>query len=266
MNQPSYNWDADDYNEHSQAQYEWAKDLICKLQLKGTESVLDIGCGDGKVTKLLHSYIPKGEVMGIDSSYNMIALARKNFPPIKYPNLKFSQMDATQINFKKQFDIIFSNAALHWIKDHRSLLKNVKKSLKESGKILFQMGGKGNAQETIDAVNEVINKNKWKRYFNNFAFPYTFYSDKEYIQMLNTVGLKPKRVELLPKIMTHNGKEGMIGWIRSTWLPFTERIPEDQRDSFIEQVVYSYLKQHPIDDDGLIRVKMMRLEVEAVKR
>ena len=174
-------------------------------------------------------------------------------------------MDAIRLNLKNQFDIIFSNAALHWVKDHLSLLKNVKESLKESGRILFQMGGKGNAQETIDAVNEVINKNKWNHYFNNFSFPYTFYSEEEYVQMLNTVGLKPKRVELLPKIMTHRGKEGMMGWIRTTWLPFTERIPEDQRDNFIDDVVDSYLKQHPIDDDGLIRIKMMRLEVEAVK-
>jgi trans-aconitate methyltransferase len=173
-------------------------------------------------------------------------------------------MDATQISYKNKFDIIFSNATLHWIKDHNSLLRRVRESLKESGRILFQMGGKGNAEDVIEIVNQVIGTKKWKSYFYHFQFPYTFYSPAEYEHLLKEAGFVPNRFELIPKVMAHKGKESMRGWIRTTWLPYTERVPENQRDNFMEDVVNLYLKQHPLDNEGLIPVKMVRLEVEAV--
>ena len=264
-NQTSYNWNAHDYLKHSQAQYDWAKELINKLHLQGMESVLDIGCGDGKVTNLLSTFLPQGEVIGIDSSASMIALAQKNFPTSKYPNLTFIQMDALKLNFKDRFDIVFSNAALHWIKDHTMLLRQVKKNLKDSGKILFQMGGKGNAQDVIEVVNQVMSSKKWKPYFQHFQFPYAFYSPPEYEHLLKEAGFILQKIELIPKVMTHKGKEGLAGWIRTTWLPYTERIPERQLDYFIDDVVNLYMEKYDMDTTGIIGVKMMRLEVEAFK-
>lgn len=264
MKQKHYSWNSDDYLKHSSAQYEWAQELIQKLLLKGTESVLDIGCGDGKITALIHSYIEKGYAAGIDSSKDMIALARKNFPSKQYPDLKFFLMDATKLIFMDKFDIAFSNAALHWIKDQVSVLKGVKKSLKKSGRILFQMGGKGNAQDILDIFEEILNDKKWRIYFNNFSFPYCFCSIEEYEQFLNEAGLIPGRLELIPKDMTQKGKAGLAGWIRTTWLPYTERIPGNLRGEFIDEILSIYSKKFPIDDNGQFHVKMIRLEVEAI--
>jgi trans-aconitate methyltransferase len=78
-------------------------------------------------------------------------------------------------------------------------------------------------------------------------------------------GLEPKRVELVPKDMEHDGISGLAGWIRTTWMPFTDRIPEDQRDQFIHELVYAYLQQTPLDANGKAHVAMVRLEVEAIK-
>jgi trans-aconitate 2-methyltransferase len=264
MDQQTYSWNSDDYLKHSSAQYEWAQELTRKLHLNGEESILDIGCGDGKVTALIGSCLKKGSITGIDSSADMIALAKKTFPASKHPNLSFVQLDATKLYFKHQFDIAFSTAALHWIKDQISVLKGVKKSLKKSGRILFQMGGKGNARDIIAAVEEIIKNEKWRSYFNDFSFPYAFYSPDEYEQLFSAVGLSPKRLELIPKDMTQQGIKGLAGWIRTTWLPYTRRIPENEENNFIDDVINVYGKTFPMDDNGLFHVKMVRLEVEAV--
>ena len=71
-------------------------------------------------------------------------------------------------------------------------------------------------------------------------------------------------MELIPKDMNQKGKEGLAGWIRTTWLPYTRRIPENKRDNFIDDVINSYGKTFSIDDNGLFHVKMVRLEVEAI--
>jgi trans-aconitate 2-methyltransferase len=264
MDQKAYSWNSDDYARHSSIQYEWARELIGRLHLNGEESVIDIGCGDGKVTALIGSYLKNGSVTGIDNSADMIAFAQKNFPSQKYLNLSFVLLDAAKLNFDDQFDVAFSNATLHWVKDHISVLKGIKKGLKRSGRILFQMGGKGNAQDIVAAVTETTGTEKWRSYFNGFSFPYVFCSPDEYRQWLKDAGLLPVRVELIPKDMTQQGKEGLAGWIRTTWLPYTERVPDNKRTDFVDDIVNLYNERFPPDKDGWLHVKMVRLEVEAI--
>jgi trans-aconitate methyltransferase len=264
MSAKPYNWDSADYAKYSSAQYQWAQELIGKLRLQGTELLLDIGCGDGKASVALASRLPNGKVTGIDNSESMISLAKKRFPQSKYNNLTFCLMDATRLTFENQFDVAFSNATLHWVKDHLAVLKGVKKSLKKSGRLLFQMGGTGNAQDIIEVMNVLINKDSWKSYFKNYSFPYGFYGPEDYHGWFTQVGMKPIRLELIPKDMRHKGKDGLAGWIRTTWLPFTQRIPSHLRDRFITEVVDFYVQCFPADNQGDVHVKMIRLEVEAI--
>ena len=260
-----YTWNPADYAKHSHAQYLWAGEVIAKLDLKGTESVLDIGCGDGKVTALLASHLHSGEVIGIDSSPGMVNSARESFPQSKYQNISFLCMDALDIRFTERFDIVFSNAALHWVQDHATMLKGVFRCLKNHGRIFFQMGGRGNAREILDLAGSLINSGRWQRYFSDFKSPYTFPSAEEYQVLLRDAGFLPLRVGLIQKDMTQEGKDGLCGWIRTTWLPYTERIPKDRRDRFISDLAESYLEKYPPDSAGLIHVGMVRLEVEAFK-
>jgi trans-aconitate methyltransferase len=195
----------------------------------------------------------------------MISLAKETFNPRKYPNLNFILKDAQELDFNNEFDIIFSNAALHWIKDHLSLLKQIKHSLKPSGKILIQMGGRGNAESILEIADELINDRKWKKYFDGFEFPYGFYSEEEYKKWLQKVGLNAIRVQLIPKDMKKNDESEMAGWIRTTWLPYTQRVPEEFQEEFIEELIEKYLEKYPKDDNGHIHVRMVRLEVEATK-
>ena len=258
-----YCWNPGDYARHSESQKEWARELMGKLNLRGDERVLDIGCGDGSVTAEIARLLVGGSVVGIDSSPQMIDFARKNFMD-RFSNLAFHCSDVREMTFDREFDLAFSNAALHWVPDHLPVLRRIRRSLGPSGKVLFQMAGKGNAATVMEAAHKVLEAAPWHTFFQGFSFPYSFYGDEEYRGLVKTAGFAPGRVELVPKVMSHRGRAGLSGWIRTTWLPYTQRLPEEMRDRFVEEVVTLYERAHPADEEGCFHVMMVRLEVEAV--
>jgi trans-aconitate 2-methyltransferase len=261
----SYLWDAEEYSQASGAQLQWARELIAGLSLAGDECVLDLGCGDGKVTAEISALLPRGSITGVDVSPEMIDFARSAFPPDGFPHLELLVMDARELTFEDRFDLIFSNATLHWIVDHRPVLSGIARGLKPGGRVVVSMGGKGNGGEMVMAIATLLKQAEWNRYFGGFANPYGFYGPEEYAGWLEEAGLIPLRVELVYKDMTQPGRDGLAAWIRTTWLPFTQRIPEERRESFISQLVDTYLEKHPLDPEGLAHVEMFRLEVEAFK-
>jgi trans-aconitate 2-methyltransferase len=261
----TYRWNAKDYERNSQAQQKWARELIANLNLSGGEDILDLGCGDGKVTAELALLVAGGSVVGVDNSRQMIVLAKENYPQARHPNLSFQVMDAGDLSFAECFDVVFSNAVLHWVKNHQPVIEGLHKSLRTGGKIFLRMGGKGDAEGIISAIDEVKASREWARYFTGFEFPYTFPGVEEYRELLKESGFSINRVELIPKDMTHDGKSGLEGWIRTTWLPYTGRIPEEKRAAFIEEVCSEYLEKVPLAADGQAHVAMVMIEVEAEK-
>lgn len=260
-----FRWNAKDYAANSATQQGWARELISKLHLRGDESILDIGCGDGKITAEIAGHVPDGSVVGIDSSAEMIALAREHSRGAIHPRLSFQVLDAGQLSFTETFDVVFSNAALHWIRNHKPVIAGIQRCLKPTGRILLQMGGKGNAASILAALDVIISEDQWRPYFSGFTFAFGFYGPEEYVQWMNAAGLKPVRVELIPKVMSYDNREGLAGWIRTTWMPYLERIPEGRREEFIEALMDTYIKKHPLDGQGRVHVEMVRLEVEAQK-
>lgn len=258
-----YSWNAEDYARHSSAQQEWARELISRLDLQGYEAVLDIGCGDGRITAEIAEYLPEGEILGVDSSEDMLELARKEFPWAKHPNLSFQQRDAGELAYEAEFDIIFSNAALHWLHDHRPVLTGISRALKLEGRILLQMAGKGHAASFLAVLDGLIVAEEWQQYFADFTFPYGFHEPEAYKKLLKEVGLHPVRVELIAKDMSYPDRAGLEGWVRTTWPPYTEQVPVERREAFITELVDRYLAEHPADSEGHVHIGMMRLEVEA---
>ncbi len=260
----SYNWDPNEYHVSSEAQKKLAEELLSKAGLRGNERVLDLGCGDGKITAKIANLVQDGFVIGIDSSPEMIKFAQDHYPVKEYPNLTFQQMDIRDFSFEGHFDLIFSNAALHWVEDQPSVLRCVRNNLCPGGRFLIQCGGKGNVAEFYEIVKKLIRKEPWNKYFKGFSMPYYFFSDIEYSQWVIDAGLKPVRVELIPKDMVQKGREGLASWVRTTWLPFTGRLPEEIRENFIYNIVDSYIREYPVDNDGKVHAKLVRLEVEAI--
>ncbi len=260
-NQPPLSrWNAEDYARNSSAQELWAKELISKLTLNGCETLLDIGCGDGRITNEIARLLPNGYVVGIDSSANMIELSLKSFAK---SNLSFYVMSATDIHLDKRFDIVFSNATMHWIKDHSLVLANLRKNLNPNAKLLFQMGGKGNAAEIVRILDNLITSSKWSAYFIDFVFPFYFYDIKDYEHWLADAGYKTIRITLIPKDMIHKSTEEFKGWLRTTWFPYINRMPDNLRDIFLAELISRFLEEKPLDSDGRTHVNMVRLEVEA---
>jgi trans-aconitate 2-methyltransferase len=261
----AYHWNAEEYRTSSSNQKKWALELLSKLDLKGNERVLDIGCGDGEITAAIAQRVSRGSAVGIDSSKDMIDLATRRFPSEHHPNVAFLLKDARDLDFPEEFDAVFSNACLHWVVDHRPVLAGIRRCLKPSGRMLLQMGGRGNAATALEAIDAVLKMPRWAEYFNGFAFPYAFHGPDEYRSWLAALGFEIRRAELLPKDMVHEGSDGFAAWLRTTWLPYTERVPGSLREEFIREIVAAHARIRPPDADGSIHFTMVRLEVEAAK-
>ena len=258
-------WDPEVYAKSSTAQQRWAQELLSKISIRRNERILDIGCGDGKVTAEIALLVPEGSVLGIDNSTEMTSFAQSKFPPVSWPNLTFQYGDASDLHFVDEFDLVLSFACLHWVMDHRPVLEGIRRSLKKGGKALMQFGGKDNAAAIIEVVDEIISEEKWSGYFEGFKFPYGFFGPDEYLIWLDRAGLRALRVELVQKDMAQTGREGLASWFKATWLPYIEKVPKDLREDLINEVVDRYVLVHPLDDEGLVHVGMVRLEVEAEK-
>jgi trans-aconitate 2-methyltransferase len=277
-------WNAADYAANSVVQQTWARELIAKLNLCGDENILDVGCGDGKVTAEIARSLPNGFVVGTDASPQMIAFAKKTFPANKIPNLKFKAMDARKIKFTRQFDVIFSNAALHWVDDHEKILRGAAAVLKSGGRLVVSCGGKGNAQDVFVALRPEMRLKRWREFFRQMPTPYFFYAPEDYKKWLPKFGFKIQKLKLAPKDATYPGAEGFATWLRTTWIPYVQRVPEivgqasslpvsgktpdplkTPREEFIAAVTQRYVAKHPPDGDGKVHVKMVRLEIDAIK-
>jgi trans-aconitate methyltransferase len=263
---PPAQWDAADYATHSAVQQGWAREVMARLHLRGDERVLDVGCGDGKVTAEIARAVPQGRVLGVDASPEMIAFARQAFPAAATPNLGFQPGDARRIGeLGAEFDLVFSNAALHWVDDHEAFLRGAAVVLRPGGRLLVSCGGKGNAQEVFLALRPEMRRARWRELFRNMPVPYFFYSATDYRQWLPKYGFRTHQVELAPKDAAFAGPEGLTAWVRTTWLPYVQRLPADRREEFIAAVTRRYLAKHPADADGRVLVRMVRLEIDAVK-
>jgi trans-aconitate methyltransferase len=114
----TFEFDAQRYQRASAHQQEWGQRLIAELDLQGHERILDVGSGDGSLTHRLAAGVPRGSVLGVDASAQMVAAAQK----VQGPNLRFVRTDILDADFLEEFDVVFSSATLHWVKDHVRLL------------------------------------------------------------------------------------------------------------------------------------------------
>jgi trans-aconitate methyltransferase len=258
-------WNAADYAANSVVQQSWARELIAKLKLHGDEHILDVGCGDGKVTAEISHAVPRGSATGIDASAEMIAFAKKTFPGDKFPNLEFYVTDAREIHFARRFDVVFSNAALHWVDDHEKFLQGAGAALKSGGRLIVSCGGKGNAHDVFLAMRPELRQKRWRQFFRKMPTAYFFYAPDDYKRWLPKFGFKAKNIHLADKDATYPGAKGFATWLRTTWIPYAQRVPEDLQEEFIAAVTERYVAKHPSDADGKVHVKMVRLEIDAVK-
>jgi trans-aconitate 2-methyltransferase len=252
----TFRWDASDYANHSQGQFGWAMANIGKLALQGNESVLDIGCGDGKVTAEIARLVPGGRILGIDQSEEMIALATQR---VQLPNVAFRVMDAQALEFAGEFDAVFSNSTLHWVPDQAAVVRGIARALKPGGRVVLSMGGRGTAAIVFKALEGMT------EFLSNLPAPHYFMGPEQYGPWLADAGLRADRVELVRKPMRLADPDALEGWLRTTWMMYSARVPEERRAEFLRELTERVRKDCAIAEDGALLMPMVNLEVEAHK-
>jgi trans-aconitate methyltransferase/uncharacterized OsmC-like protein len=258
---PRGGWNAADYNANASAQSAWGREVHAHLALRPGETVFDLGCGDGRLTAELADRVPSGRVVGLDADADMIRFARRTYGR---SNLAFVQGDLRTFALRGRAGLIVSTACLHWVADHEAVLRRCRAHLDLGGRISFQMGGRGNAEEILSVAAQVAAADsRWSAHLDPFPRPWSFYGPEDYETWLPRTGFRLGRAELCPKDMIHDAAEALSGWIRTTWLPILAKLPERDRSAFIDAVVGRYLGAHPPDERGRTHVAMTRLEIEA---
>ena len=151
MSKSRSQWDPKHYNARFSFVYKYGEDLLALLDPKPGERILDLGCGTGELTDLIHQ--SGAEVIGLDKSKEMIAAAQR-----KFPLLEFVRSDAASFQFDPPFDAIFSNATLHWVLDHRNCIQSMYENLKAGGRLVLEFGGKGNIENIIQPLRTALSE------------------------------------------------------------------------------------------------------------
>jgi trans-aconitate methyltransferase len=194
----SYKWNGFIYSKSSSLQAELGDYLIERLQVKSGETILDAGCGVGNLTHRLLSLANPGTVLGIDSSSSMIEEANLSLQEQGINHLEFRVCSILDMNFEDQFDVIYSNSVLHWVKESWTALKLFKKALKSNGRIGLQFPLLNENHPLILFSKEAIRKNKLENFYCDWVFPWFVPdSQKAYTELLSKTGFKNIQVEVV---------------------------------------------------------------------
>ncbi len=257
----AYEFDGKLYEKASIFQQEWGNKLISELNLKGNEDILDLGCGDGLLTAKLAKLVPNGNVIGVDASEGMIKVAKEK----EENNLKFLLMDINQIDLNRQFDFIFSNATLQWIKNQKQLWTNIHKLLNPNGFVRFNFAADGNSSHFIKVIKETIVFEEYKKYFSEFQWPWYMPSVDEYENNLKDFVFSELNVWSENTDRFFPDKEAMIGWVNQpNIVPFLKNIPEDKKELFREIVIEQMIKE-TLQENGQCFETFRRINVLAKK-
>jgi trans-aconitate methyltransferase len=257
----AHEFDGKSYAQASTHQREWGTRLIEELHLQGSESILDLGCGDGAITAKLAELLPNGLVVGVDASRGMIDAAI----PKTRTNLQFVLMDIDDLEFSDEFDVIFSNATLHWVKDHRRLYHRVGKALLDKGRIRFNFAGDGNCSNYFRVVREAMTQEPFSAWFADFQWPWYMPWIDEYAALVRTTGLSAVRVWGENSDRFFADTDAMVRWIdQPSLVPLLPCLPDSLKDSFREFVVIRMLEE-TMQPDGRCFETFRRINVYAEK-
>ena len=257
----TYEFDGEAYTKASGLQKEWGNRLIAGLKFEGNEEILDLGCGDGVLTARLATLVPQGNVVGIDASAGMIAAAQKQAGK----NLRFVRMNIDDLNFSDRFDLIYSNAALHWVKDHKRLLRNVFAALKPNGRVCWSFAGDGNCRNFYRVVREEMKKREFAAFFDGFVWPWYMPSKSEYENLFDDIGFSEVKIEEENADRYFADVGEMVRWIDNPSLvPFVACLSGREKDLFRQRVVDGMIRSS-LQSDGTCFETFRRIKVYARK-
>lgn len=229
-------WDAAGYDRVADPQEEWALEVLQRLELDGGETVLDAGCGSGRVTRHLLERLPTGRVIGVDAAPSMVEHAREALAEFG-DRVELRVADLLELELDEPVDVIFSNAAFHWVLDHERMFTRLFACLRPGGVIEAQCGGEGNVAEFKRAIEASEGDERFAPYLRGMRDTHYFASVGDTWSRLERCGFEVDRIWLEEKIVEPREPGAFV---RSVGLAHhLARLPDDLHEEFIDAVLGS---------------------------
>lgn len=237
-----HEWNAKEYERLGDPMTRWGGQVLERLQLQGNETVLDGGCGTGRVTEQLVAKLPQGNIIGADASSKMIEEAKERFAG--NPRVTLLVADLTEITLPAPVDAILSTATFHWIKDHDKLFMQLAKILKPGGQLVAQCGGVTNIAGIMAAIEEVMRTPPYAAAFEGWYGPWNYATPEETRERLTRAGFTDIDTWLNPEPVTLSSREHLIDYCSTIILgQHVLRLPQEQHRAFSEAVVDARLRR-----------------------
>jgi trans-aconitate 2-methyltransferase len=224
-------WDAAAYDRVSDIQFTWALEQLSRLELSGDEVLLDAGCGSGRVTAELADRLPRGRVYGVDVAPSMVQHARETLGD----RATVYCQDLVALSLPEPMDIVFSNAAFHWVHNHDALFGSLHRALKPEGRLVAQCGGFGNIDSFRIIADAVAGESTFARFFEDWKRPWNYATESETTARLERAGFSEVSCWLEPKSVTPADPRAFVQTV--CLVRHLDPLPEDLRRSFIERVL-----------------------------
>jgi len=237
MTRPSHEWDAASYHHVSAPQTSWGHRVLARLALGGDERAIDAGCGSGRLTAALVERLPRGHVVALDRSWNMLQVARTNLRPVYGRQVSFVQAALPAMPMAGWADVVFSTATFHWIADHPALWAGVFAALRRGGRLHAQCGGGPNLHEAHALAEQVMARPPFAVYFTDWPGAWTFATADETAARLTAAGFVDVDAHLEAAPTTLASEADYRAFVTTViYHPHLDRLPDDLRGPFIDQV------------------------------
>jgi trans-aconitate methyltransferase len=245
-------WNANLYKSNYAFVFQYGNSLIEWLQPHAGEQILDLGCGTGELTAKLAE--TGAQVTGLDASASMIESAQRNFP-----QLDFVVANAASFSLPKQYDAIFSNAALHWMLDKEAVAARMYQHLKPGGRLILEMGAQRNVASLLEALEQALQQHGY-----SYAPFWYFPSVGEYTSILEKYGFRVQQALYFDRATELADPEnGIIDWFDMFGDHFFENMPAATRTAIVQQAQESLRATH--FREGKWYADYVRLRIAAVK-
>lgn len=240
-------WDATSYHQVANPHVDWGRTVLERLPLRGDETVIDAGCGTGRLTELLLERLPDGQVLAIDQSANMLEEAKAHLTPSFGDQVSFRQADLAELDVDQAADAIFSTATFHWITDHRRLFQGLFRALKPGGWLVAQCGGGPNiAQLNRQAQIEMLGE-PFAAHFGGWSGPWMFAGADDTALRLHDTGFVDIETHIIEAPVTLESESAFREFLATVVFgTHLKRLPTEKlKREFIERLVTWSGEQNP---------------------
>jgi trans-aconitate 2-methyltransferase len=222
-------WNSSEYHRLSQPQLGWGKKVLARLRLRGDERLLDAGCGTGRLTALLLEIVPRGLVVALDLSRNMLNTAREHLTPRFHERVHFVAADLQDLPFEHAFNCIVSTAAFHWVLDHDRLFRSLQRALRPNGWLQAQCGGGPNLARLRKRMRALARSPRYARFLADFPEPWLYQNASRAADLLRRTGFVDVETNLEAAPTQLQNREQYSEFVKTIVLrAHLERLPDEK--------------------------------------